>query len=147
MAARRDFWQHPTASKRAQYRNAFAPATIRGQYLNGAPAMAVGPDGYTLDIAYTRTAGYAERQLDLIYDYQTNVRLYPRFQEYIRQHQPRLLAVWGKNDASFIYPGALAFRRDAPRAKVVLLDTGHFALESHAGTIAQLIKEYFTGEQ
>ncbi|WP_125584054.1 alpha/beta fold hydrolase [Levilactobacillus cerevisiae] len=142
-ADRQDFWDHPTAAKRDSYRTAFAPATIKGQYLTGTQAGVVGPDGYTLDIAYTQTPGYAERQLDLIFDYQNNIKLYPTFQKYLREHQPKLLAVWGKNDPSFIYPGAEAFTRDDARVEVDLLDTGHFSLETHASTIAQLILRYF----
>lgn len=142
-AERQDFWDHPTPAKRDSYRTAFAPETIKGQYLTGTQPHTVAPDGYTLDIAYTHTAGYAERQLDLIYDYQTNVKAYPTFQQYLRDHQPKLLAVWGKNDPSFIYPGAEAFKQDDPNTEVDLLDTGHFALETHAKTIAQLIIQYF----
>ncbi|MEX2785738.1 alpha/beta fold hydrolase [Streptococcus sp. H49] len=69
--------------------------------------------------------------------------LYPAFQAYIREHQPKLLAVWGKNDPSFIYQGALAFERDNPNAKAVLLNGGHFVLESHYKEIAELILENF----
>ncbi|MFC6290717.1 alpha/beta fold hydrolase [Levilactobacillus angrenensis] len=142
-ADRQDFWDHPTPAKRDRYRTAFAPATIRGQYLTGTAPHTVSPDGYTLDIAYTQTPGYAERQLDLIFDYQNNIKQYPQFQAYLRQHQPKLLAVWGKNDPSFIYPGAEAFKQDDPNTEVDLLDSGHFALETHASTIAQLIIRYF----
>lgn len=142
-AERQDFWDHPTSAKRDSYRSAFAPATIQGQYLTGTAPHTVSPDGYTLDIAYTQTPGYAERQLDLIFDYQNNIKRYPEFQAYLRQHQPKLLAVWGKNDPSFIYPGAEAFKQDDPHTEVDLLDSGHFALETHASTIAQLIIRYF----
>ena len=144
-AARQDFWEHPTGEKRNRYRQAFAPETIRGQYLFGTVPGRVAPDGYQADIAYALAGGeaYAQRQLDLIFDYQNNLKAYPRFQQYLRDHQPPLLAVWGKNDPSFIYPGALAFKRDDPKAEVDLLDSGHFALESHARVIGQLILDYF----
>lgn len=98
-----------------------------------------GPDGYSLDIAHTTEPGYAQRQDDLIFDYQTNVALYPQFQDYVRQYQPEILAAWGKNAPSFIYPGALAFLKDAPHTEVHLLDGGHCVLESHYQAIASLI--------
>ncbi|MFC6261739.1 alpha/beta fold hydrolase [Levilactobacillus fujinensis] len=142
-ADRQDFWNHPTPEKRASYRTAFAPATIKNQYLTGTLPGQVSPDGYTLDIAYTHAPGYTERQLDLIFDYQNNIKLYSEFQAYLRTYQPQLLAVWGKNDPSFIFPGAEAFKRDDPNTEVDLLDSGHFALETHASTIAQLIVQYF----
>ena len=81
-------------------------------------------------------------QNDLIFDYQGNVRLYPEFQKYFREHQPKLLAVWGKNDSSFIPAGAEAFKRDLPNAVVEFVDSGHFALESHHGEIAGYIREF-----
>lgn len=140
---RKDFWQNPTPAKRDAYRSAFAPATIKGQYQTGTQANQVSPDGYTLDIAYTHSDGYAQRQLDLIFDYQNNIKLYPQFQAYWCRYQPQLLAVWGKNDPSFIYPGALAFQRDDSNVQVNLLDTGHFALETHAAKVAGLIKNFF----
>ena len=142
-ATRQDFWDHPTQAKRDSYRNAFAPETIKGQYLTGTQSNRVAPDGYTLDIAYTHTPDYAERQLDLIFDYQNNVKDYPLFQQYFREYQPKLLAVWGKNDPSFIPAGAEAFKRDDANVEVDLLDTGHFALETHAQTIAHLIIQFF----
>ena len=105
-AERAKYWANPTPELRAQYESAFAPETIKGQYLTGEKPGTVGPDGYSLDITHTTEPGYAERQDDLIFDYQTNVALYPQFQDYVRQYQPEILAAWGKNDPSFIYPGA-----------------------------------------
>jgi len=85
-------------------------------------------------------------QLDLFGDYKSNVALYPAFQDYFRKHQPRLLAVWGKNDPFFLPAGAEAFKRDIPNADVRFFDTGHFALETHAKPIAAAIRE-FLGER
>lgn len=142
--ARKDFWEHPTEEKRNIYRSAFASQTIVGQYTFGTEPGKVSPDGYTLDISYNTGEEYAQRQLDLIFDYRNNVKLYPVFQEYLRKYQPALLAAWGKNDPSFIYQGALAFKKDIPQARVEFLNSGHFALETHAVEIAALIKEEFS---
>ena len=140
--ARAAYWQHPTKELREQYKSAFAPETIIGQYTFGTPDGSVSPDGYSLDIFYTRRDGYDEIQSDLIFDYQSNVRLYPKFQQYLREHQPKLLAVWGKNDPSFIPAGAEAFKHDLPNAEVHFVDSGHFALESHVDEIAALIRKF-----
>lgn len=140
--ARKEYWAHPTPELRKQYELAFALETIKGQYCFGTPEGSVGPDGYTLDYAYVQLPERAEMQNDLIFDYQSNVRLYPEFQQYFREHQPRLLAVWGKNDPSFIPAGAEAFKRDLPGAVVKFVDSGHFALESHHREIADCIKEF-----
>jgi len=87
----------------------------------------------------------SEIQLDLICNYNTNIALYPKFQEYFRKYQPPTLAVWGKNDPFFLPAGAEAFRRDNPAAKVVFYDTGHFALETHAAEIGEEIRLFLSG--
>lgn len=140
--ARKEYWANPTPGLRRQFASAYALETIRGQYLGGAPEGSVAPDGYMLDHAYVQLPGRKDQQDDLIFDYQSNVRLYPRFQEYLRERRPPLLAVWGKNDPSFIPAGAEAFVRDVPDAVVDFVDSGHFALESHHVEIAAKIKAF-----
>ena len=44
--------------------------------------------------------------------------------------------VWGRNDPSFIAPGAEAFKRDVPNSEIHLLDAGHFALDEKNDDIA-----------
>lgn len=142
--ARAQYWQNPTKELREQYKSAFSFETVKGQYTFGTEPGSVAPDGYCLDIYYANTIDdYAEKQSDLIFDYQTNVKLYPKFQEYLREHQPKLLAIWGQNDPSFIFEGAKAFKRDVPNAKVIGVNSGHFALESCCREIAENILEFF----
>ena len=139
--ARAEYWENPTAELREQYKNAFAPDTVIGQYTFGTEEGTVSPDGYSLDLYYSQVIqDYAEKQSDLIFDYQSNVKLYPAFQKYLRTFKPPLLAVWGKNDPSFIPAGAEAFLQDIPDAEIHLVDSGHFALESRCGEIAEYIK-------
>jgi pimeloyl-ACP methyl ester carboxylesterase len=80
-------------------------------------------------------------QIDLKYDYRKNVARYPLYQEYFRKYRPTMLAIWGKNDPFFIPPGAEAYRRDIPDAKVQFLDTGHFALETNLEDIVKAIRQ------
>ncbi len=86
----------------------------------------------------------SERQLDLLYDYRTNVQLYPGFQEFLRTSKVPVLAVWGRNDPAFILAGAQAFLKDAPDAKIEFVDAGHFALESQRWEIARSMKQFLT---
>lgn len=107
--ARAEYWKHPTPKLREQYKSAFAKDTVIGQYTFGTEEGSVSPDGYSLDLYYSSTIpDYAEKQSDLIFDYQNNIKLYPKFQEYLRNYQPKLLAIWGKDDPSFIWAGAEA---------------------------------------
>ena len=127
------YWRDPTPENREACRSSLAPETIREwQYFHGADKERVSPDGYTLDIAYMARPDAEEIQLDLILDYRSNVARYPDFQAYFRAHRPPFLAAWGRNDAHFLPAGAEAYRRDLPDAEIHLLDTGHFALETHA---------------
>src|SRR5262249_11496592 len=128
---------------RGALKDFLAPQATYWQYTHGVPdASTVSPDGYTLDEHYLGRPGTTDVQLDLFGDYQSNVALYPAFQDYFRKHQPKLLGVWGKNDPFSLPPGAEAFRRDNPNAEVRFFDTGHFALETHAAEIAGAIREF-----
>ena len=119
-AARAEYWKRPTPALREQYKSAFAWDTVIGQYTFGTEPGSVSPDGYELDLHYAAVIpDYAEKQSDLIFDYQSNVKLYPVFQAYLREYRPKLLAVWGRYDPSFVWAGAEAFRRDVPEARTV----------------------------
>ncbi len=109
-----------------------------------ADASLVAPEAYELDSARLARPGNDEIQLDLFLDYASNVALYPKFQEYLRTARPPVLAVWGKNDPFFLPAGADAFKRDVPIADIRFLDTGHFALETHAKEIGAAILEFLT---
>jgi pimeloyl-ACP methyl ester carboxylesterase len=136
------YWREPTPANREALRGAFSLEELRSQYTEGAPhPERVAPEGYTLDAALIARPGNSEIQLDLFLDYANNVKLYPAFQEYFRKSKPPLLAIWGKHDPFFIPPGAEAFRRDNPNATVELLDTGHFALETHVDVIAEAMRQ------
>ena len=137
------YWKEPTAANRAALRDFLAPQTTKWQYLHGVvDESLVAPEAYALDSALLARPGNDEIQLDLFLDYASNVALYPKFQEYFRTRQPPLLAVWGRNDPFFLPPGAEAFKRDSRNAEVRFFDTGHFALETHAGEIAAAIRDF-----
>lgn len=136
------YWREPTPENREACRAALTDEAIRFQWSHGAPEGRVSPDGMTLDMHYMRRPEAQEIQLDLILSYRTNVERYPEFQAYFRKHQPPLLAVWGRNDAFFIPPGAEAYARDLPKAEIHLLDAGHFALETHAAEIAARMRDF-----
>src|SRR5580658_5932833 len=141
----RKYWAEPTAENREVIRqNILNLEGTRWQYTHGvADPESVPPESYTLDTALLERPGNNEIQLDLFLDYASNVKLYPKFQEYFRKSKPPLLAIWGKNDPFFIPAGAKAFQKDLPNAKVQFLDTGHFAIETHVVEIATAMKTFF----
>jgi pimeloyl-ACP methyl ester carboxylesterase len=137
----RRYWEEPTAENRATVRDALLTFEgTRWQYTHGvADAETIAPESYTLDTALLERPDMQEIQLDLFLNYASNLTLYPVFQQYLRDATPPLLAIWGKHDPFFMPSGAEAYRRDNPNAVVELLDTGHFALETHVEEIAEAI--------
>jgi pimeloyl-ACP methyl ester carboxylesterase len=142
----RKYWAEPTPENRAILRQSIlTPGGTRWQYTHGvAHPEDIAPESYTLDTALFERPGNKEIQLDLFLDYASNVKLYPKFQEYFRKSKPPLLAIWGKNDPFFIPAGAKAFQKDLPDAQVQFLDTGHFAIETHRNQIAAAMKEFLS---
>lgn len=137
------YWQDPSEANRNALREFLTLEGTRWQYIHGEPhPEVVAPESYTLDQALLDRPGVHEIQLDLFLDYASNVKLYPAFQQYFREKQPPLLAVWGKNDVFFIPPGAEAYKKDIRGATVKFLDAGHFALESHGAEIAAEIDAF-----
>jgi pimeloyl-ACP methyl ester carboxylesterase len=137
------YWKEPSAENRAALREFLMPEATKWQYTHGVDdETRVAPESYTLDSALLGRAGNDEIQLDLFLDYASNVALYPKFQEYFRTRRPPLLAVWGNKDPFFLPPGAEAYRRDIPGAEIHFFDTGHFALETHAGEIGDAIVDF-----
>ena len=136
------YWADPTPENRNALKTFLSPDTTKWQYMHGADESRIAPESYALDSALMGRPGNEDIQLDLFLDYGNNVRLYPRFQQYFRDHRPPTLALWGKGDPFFVPAGAEAFRRDNPEARVIFFDTGHFALETHSAEIGVHIVEF-----
>ena len=140
------YWKEPSQANRDALRQFVGFDGTKYQYVHGTTdPMKVAPEAYWLDSALLQRPGNIDIQLDLFLDYANNIKLYPAFQEYFRKHQPPLLATWGENDPFFTPPGAKAFQRDIPSAKVVFYNTGHFALETHVAEITAEIRSFLDG--
>ena len=137
------YWSTGAAPEREAIRWLMSPKATQWQYTNGVPDPSlVDPDAALVDQALLDRPGNQEIQLDLFYDYRTNLPLYPEWQAYFRRYQPPTLVVWGQNDAIFVAAGAEPYRRDLPKAEIHMLDTGHFALETHGAEIAGLMRDF-----
>ena len=149
-AGLREFWDPVKAywsSGAAQQRQALAHLVTldltRFQYTDGVKDVTrISPDNWVHDQALLDRPGNKDIQLDLLYDYRTNVPLYPSFQQFFRERRPPTLIVWGKNDTIFPEEGAHPYLRDLPKAELHILDTGHFALEDKLDTMAPLIRDF-----
>jgi pimeloyl-ACP methyl ester carboxylesterase len=139
----RKYWSSASIADRDALHSILNFETTKFQYTHGSRfPERIAPESYFLDHALISRPGNPDIQLDLFYDYRTNVDMYPAFQDYFRSSKVPLLAVWGKNDPFFIPPGAQAFKRDLPDAEVHLLDAGHFAVETETEEIADLMLKF-----
>ena len=137
------YWKTGAASEREAIRWVTSAKATKWQYTDGVKDVSlVSPDTWTIDQALLDRPGNQEIQLDLFYDYRTNLPLYEKWQAYFRSAKPPTLVVWGKNDKIFVAAGAEPYRRDNPDAEIHMIDTGHFALETNGDEIAGLIREF-----
>ena len=137
------FWANRNSETEKPVRNLLTKEMTIFQYTHGVtdPGQ-ISPDSYTMDQFFLDRPGNVAIQLDLLYNYQSNIALYDRWHEYFRNRQPRMLILWGKNDPFFTVEGAKAYRKDLPNAELHLIDTGHFALEDFSGFIAERIRKF-----
>ena len=140
---RRAFWADRAANEAALRTNLLSLATTRARHVGNDPQPErYDPDLWTDEYAFLNKPGEADIQSDLFYDYRTNVEAYPTWQAWMRKSQPRLLVLWGKYDPSFEPTEPEAYRRDVPKAEVHVLDAGHFALDTAADQIADLVRGF-----
>jgi pimeloyl-ACP methyl ester carboxylesterase len=131
------YWQDRTAHEEELRANFTSLEATKQRHIGTTPhPERINPDTWTDEYAFLTRPGETQIQLDLFYDYQTNVAAYPLWQQWLRDHQPRLLVLWGKYDPSFTLAGAEAYKRDVPGCQVILLDAGHFALDEATDRIA-----------
>jgi pimeloyl-ACP methyl ester carboxylesterase len=133
------FWADPKAHPEVVDAFLSYDATEQRHTLGTSHPERYNPDTWTDEFAHLSKPGQREIQTALLYDYRTNVALYPKWQAWLREHRPATLVAWGANDPSFIAAGATAFRRDLPDAEIHLVDAGHFALDEKNDEIANLI--------
>ncbi|CAD6009992.1 alpha/beta fold hydrolase [Agreia sp. COWG] len=132
-----------TDDTRDALRPALAREAVEWQYTHGVPdPSTIDPDAWEHDLALLARPGVDAAQLALFRNYASNRELYPAVHEWLRTSGVPVLAIWGKNDEIFDARGAEAFLRDAPDARIELLDGGHFLLESHLDRVAEVIREW-----
>jgi pimeloyl-ACP methyl ester carboxylesterase len=140
---RREFWKDRAANESALRTNLLSLATTRTRHVGNDPNVGrYDPDLWTDEFYFLNQPGQAQIQSDLFYDYRTNVDAYPKWQAWMHEKQPRLLVIWGKHDLSFDLGEPERYRKDVPKAEVHVLEAGHFALDTAADQIAQLVRDF-----
>ncbi|HXH66045.1 MAG TPA: alpha/beta hydrolase [Candidatus Limnocylindrales bacterium] len=139
------YWNDASSENRTALHFLVDAKSTRWQYENGVGDLTqLDPTTWALVQIGLDRPGNRDIQMDLFYDYRTNVPLYPEFQAFFRKNQPPTLIVWGKNDFIFPPEGAVPYSRDLNNLETHLLDTGHFALETHGEEIASRIETFLS---
>lgn len=135
---RHSLWKNRTPETEQGVEGLLAPDTIKAVYLHGHknPEL-ISPDNWQMDAHFMARPNSRRVQLDLFYDYRKNVELYPAWQKFLREKQPKTLIFWGQNDLFFTPEGGEAFLKDLPNAEMHRLDSGHFAVEDSLEAIAE----------
>ncbi|MET3653135.1 alpha/beta fold hydrolase [Dyella japonica] len=137
------YWAERTDENAKPLLKLFTLETTKFQYTDGVDDVTrVSPDNWVHDQALLDRPGNSDIQLDMMYDYRTNLPLYPKVQEYLRKHQPPSIIVWGERDFIFPADGAHPYKRDLKDLDFHLIPTGHFALEDKADVIVPLIRDF-----
>ncbi len=103
----------------------------------------ISPDNWNMDFRFMERPNARRVQLDLFYDYRTNVALYPEWQAFLRERRPETLIFWGQNDIFFTPEGGEAYLADLPDAELHRLDSGHFAIEDSLEVIAANMRRFY----
>ena len=139
----RAYWNEPNERNKNALKKFLTLEATRWQYTHGVKnENAISPDNWIHDQSLLDRPGNNEIQLQLFYDYKSNLPLYPQWQDYFRKYQPPTLVVWGRNDIIFSKEGAIPYQRDLKDVQIHLLNTGHFALEEEGELIVELISRF-----
>lgn len=144
-STRRTFWADRAANEEVLRKNLLSMAATKTRHVGDDPNVELyDPDLWADEYAFLNSPGQAQIQSDLFYDYRTNVDAYPKWQAWMQKNQPHLLVIWGKHDLSFDPGEPERYRKDVSAAEVHILDAGHFALDTKADEIAQLVRQFLS---
>jgi pimeloyl-ACP methyl ester carboxylesterase len=146
-STRRAFWADRAAHEEDLRKNLLSMAATKTRHVGDDPNVELyDPDLWTDEYAFLNSPGQAQIQSDLFYDYRTNVDSYPKWQAWMQKTQPKLLVLWGKHDLSFDPGEPERYRKDVPNAEVHVLDAGHFALDTKADEIAEIVRRFMSAK-
>ncbi|UPK72444.1 alpha/beta fold hydrolase [Chitinophaga filiformis] len=141
--ARKAFWANKEQNYAIVKKNFISFEATKQRHIGSTPTPEkIDPDTYTDEFLFLNKPGMADIQLNLFYDYQNNVRSYPKWQKWMREHQPKMQVIWGKYDPSFTVAGAWKYKDDVPEAEVHIVEGGHFALDEAKPVIVTLMRDF-----
>jgi pimeloyl-ACP methyl ester carboxylesterase len=138
-------WHNRTPENEEAVAGLLAYETVKTVYLHGSqkPEL-ISPDNWNSDFFTTiQKPNGRQIQLDLFYDYRTNVALYPKWQSFLKQKQPKTIIFWGQDDIFFTREGGEAYLEILPKAEMHRLAAGHFAVEDCLEYISKHIHQFY----
>jgi pimeloyl-ACP methyl ester carboxylesterase len=140
----RNLWKNRTPETEKPLYGFLQLDVIKQVYLHGHknPEL-ISPDNWELDYRFMERPNAQRVHMDLFYDYRTNVSLYPKWQEFLRENQPKTLIFWGQSDIFFTKEGGEAYLNDVPDAEIHRLDSGHFVVEDCLEEIVSNIQRFY----
>ncbi|HYY67592.1 MAG TPA: alpha/beta hydrolase [Nitrososphaeraceae archaeon] len=141
---RNSLWKNRTSETEKPLYGFMQLDVIKQVYLHGHknPEL-ISPDNWDVDYRFMERPNARRVQMDLFYDYRTNVALYPKWQKFLREHQPKTRILWGQNDIFFTPQGGEAYLKDIPDAEIHRLDSGHFAVEDCLEEIVTNMQRFY----
>jgi pimeloyl-ACP methyl ester carboxylesterase len=139
------YWINKSAETEAPLNAFLQPLTVKAVYTHGHPNLElVSPDNWNFDSHLLERPNAHRVQLDLFYDYRTNVEQYAKWQAFLRDAQPRTIIFWGQDDIFFTKEGGEAYLKDLPQAEMHRLKSGHFAIEDSLDYISDHLIAFYT---
>ena len=140
---RKAFWEDKAKYYDAVKKNFISLEATKQRHLGSTPTPEkIDPDTYTDEYLFLNKQGMADIQLDLFHNYQSNVKSYPKWQQWLRKNRPKMQVIWGKYDPSFTVEGAYKYKEDVPDAEVHIVEGGHFALDEAKDEILVLMQTF-----
>jgi pimeloyl-ACP methyl ester carboxylesterase len=144
---RRAFWKDRATHETKVRANLLSLEATRQRHVGTTPhPELLNPDNWLDEYYFLNQPGQGDIQLDLFYDYQSNLKSYPTWQQWLRDHRPPLLVLWGRYDSSFTVAGAEGYHREVPSAEVHILNAGHFALDLLPNEIIRLTDTFLKAQ-
>ncbi|EKC99095.1 hypothetical protein A1Q2_06636 [Trichosporon asahii var. asahii CBS 8904] len=142
------WWQGEGAARDELYQTLGDPSWTKHRWYVGVPdsdVHKIDPMQYTEAYRGTlRDDNKRDTQFTLLWDYQENVKLYPKIQEWLKKNTP-LLVLWGRGDDVYSTAAPEGFKKDSQYAKVVMMDGGHFLTETKVPIIAKEVRDFLEG--
>jgi pimeloyl-ACP methyl ester carboxylesterase len=141
---RSNYWKTRSPESEKAIATFLTPETVKTVYTHGHPhPELISPDNWNMDNHFLERPDAKQVQLDFFYDYRTNVELYPKWQAFLKERQPKTIIFWGQNDIFFTPAGGEAYLDALPQAEMHRLDSGHFAVEDSLPEIATKMKAFY----